>query len=78
MSLSNGDRIGNYEVTAPIEKGGIEEPDVFDELSLPVYSTYYLLNSRDSQAFAKSQSRRTVRSEVPMASTVCSTLRPPK
>ena len=36
MSLSNGDRIGNYEVTAPIEKGGIEEPDVLDKLSLPV------------------------------------------
>ena len=41
-------------------------------------SPSYLLNSRMSQALAKSQSRMTVRSETFMTSTVSSTLSPPK
>jgi len=39
---------------------------------------FYLLNSRNNQALAKSQSRVTVRGEISSAATIASSVKPPK
>jgi len=57
--------------------GAVDAPGVA-AINPEKYRPCYRFSSRDSHALANSQSRITVRSEMPMASTVCSTLRPPK